>query len=185
MTASPVNIRNTVAIPFPPLVRGAAPIAVAKANGIWTISLDVADLAAHVPSVADLAAEYWIVWDQTRGTYFKVALSAIGVAGARLQRYADASASGNVITVAANDQWINFKVAAASTCALPAAATRNGAPLTFYNVDGTLTAGHKLTLTPAGGETIGGAASVDMTTARALVTLTPMNDGTNTGWALQ
>lgn len=183
--SSPVNIRIAAQVPFPALVRGSAPIAVAKANGIWTISLDVADLTAHVPALADLAAEYWIVWDQTRQTFFKVALSTLGIAAARLQRYADATGTGNVITVASNDQIINFKVGAATTCALPAAATRNGAPLTLNNSDGSLTASHKLTVSAAGGETVDGAASFDMTTAHAKVTLAPYNDGTNSGWFLQ
>lgn len=185
MPASPVNIRNTVLIPFPPLVRGSAPIAVSKANGIWTIALDVADLAAHVPSVSDLAAEYWIVWDQTRATFFKVVLSSIGVAGARLQRFVNAALSGNAIAVAANDQWINFSVGAASTCTLPSYATRNGAPLTFKNSNGTLTAVNKLRITPAGGETIDGQPFVDMVTGWSQVDLTPYNDGTSAGWSLR
>lgn len=35
----PANIRVNVAAPFPVLVQGAAGIAVAKQNGVWTISL--------------------------------------------------------------------------------------------------------------------------------------------------
>lgn len=179
--ASPVNIRVAAAFPFPALVRGAAPVTVSKANGIWTVALDVADLTAHVPSVADLGQEYWIVWDSIRLTYFKVALSTLGVGGARLQRAANASP----IVVAANDQVINFSIGAPATCALPSYATRNGVPLTFNDSGGLLTAVNKLRITPLGAETIDGLAFVDMVTKHNKITLTPYNDGTNTGWYLE
>ena len=36
----PANIRVNLAAPFPLIVKGSGPIAVAKNNGIWTISLN-------------------------------------------------------------------------------------------------------------------------------------------------
>ena len=179
---SPVNIRVATLLPFPSLVQGAAPIVATKANGIFTISLDVADLTTHVPSVADLAQEYWIVYDSVRLTYFKVALSSIGVAGALFQRAANASP----IVVAANDQVINFNVnAALAACQLPASATRNGAPLTFKDVGGHAAA-HPLVFTTTAGETMDGIASggVSINTNYGELTFRPLNDGVNTGWSL-
>ena len=178
--ASPVNIRVMAAIPFPPLVVGGAPVKVTKANGIWTIGFDMADLAARVPSVADLSNEYWIVYDAALQTYFKVLLSSLGVAGARLQRPVTTTA----IVVAANDQIVNFSYNGVVTCALPAATSRNGAPLTFHDAGGHVSGVHTATFTPNGAETIDGQADVVMTAAYGTITLTPYNDGTNTGWSL-
>jgi hypothetical protein len=180
--ASPVNIRVTAPFPFPALVVGAAPIVVAKANGIFTVSFDIADLTAHVPSAADLAAEYWIVYDSIAKTYYKVALSNLGVGGARLQR----AVSASPIVVANNDQIINFNINAGSpTCQLPASSTRSGVPLTFKDAGGHAAA-HNLTFTTTGGETMDGIASggVALSTNFGQITFTPYNDGTNSGWAI-
>lgn len=178
--ASPVNIRVMAQIPFPALVRGNAPIVLSKANGIWTISLDVADLIQHIPAGADFATEYLVVYDSVQQTFFKVLLGSVGLAGNRAQR----SVLASPIVVAAADQIINFNInAGAPTCALPAAAGRNGLPLTFKDAGGHAAA-HNLTITPAGGETIDGLANVVMNTNRQQITLVPYNDGTNAGWAL-
>lgn len=181
--ASPVNIRVAAQIPFPPLARGTAPVVVSKANGIWTVSFDMADLATHVPSVSDLAQEYWLVWDSIRLTFFKVPLSTLGIGGSRLQR----SATASPIVVASNDQIINFNInAALAHCVLPASATRNGVPLTFKDVGGHAAA-HNLVFDTTGGEKIDGLASgvVAITTNYEAMTFVPFNDGVNTGWSIE
>ena len=178
--ASPVNIRVATQLPFPPLVVGGAPVKVTKANGIWTIALDVHDLTTHVPSVADLGQEFWIVWDDVRDTYFKVPLSTLGIGGSRLQR----SATASPIVVASNDQIINFNINSGSpTCTIPAAATRNGVPLTFKDSGGHAAA-HNLTFSFTGGETADGLANPAITTNFGEMTFTPYNDGVNTGYAI-
>jgi|ERR1051326_240179 hypothetical protein len=180
--ASPANIRVSARFPFPALAVGSAPVKVTKAAGVYTIALDVQDLGAHVPSVADLAQEYWIVWDAIRLTYFKVALSTLGIGGARLQRAATASP----IVVAPNDQVINFNVnAALAHCVLPSSATRNGVPLTFKDAGGHAGA-HNLIFDTTGGETMDGIASggVKINTNYGEITFVPYNDGVNTGWAI-
>ncbi len=180
--ASPVNIRVATTIPFPPLVRGSGPIVVSKANGIWTVSFDIASLTEHVPSFSDLPVEYVVVYDSIHSTFFKISLSNLGLGGAQTQRPATASP----IVVAGNDQIINFNINSGSpTCQLPASATRNGAPLTFKDA-GRHAAAHPLTFTTTGGETMDGIASggVSIATNGGHVTFTPYNDGTNTGWSI-
>jgi hypothetical protein len=177
--ASPVNIRNTVLVPFPSLVRGSAPLIVTKANGIWVIALDVAGLTAHVPSVADLAQEYWIVYDAAQDTFFKVLLSTLGLGGARLQR----SAVASPIVVAPNDQIINFNINAAAVCTLPSSATRSGVPLTFQDVGGHATA-HPLVFSLTGGELADGVANPAITVNYGKMTFTPLTDGVNTGYSI-
>jgi hypothetical protein len=162
-------------------VVGGLPVKVTKANGTWTIAFDMVDLVTRVPSVSDLANEYWIVYDAAQQTYFKVLLSSLGVAGARLQRAANATP----IVVASNDQIINFNVNGVVTCTLPAASSRNGAPLTFHDAGGHVSAVNTATFTPAAGDTIDSQANVVMTTKNGEITLRPYNDGTNTGWSLQ
>jgi hypothetical protein len=179
--ASPQNIRAYSPIPFPALVRGFGPITVTKANGIWTIGFDIADLTAHVPSFSDLPVEYVVVYDSIHNTFFKISLASLGLGGASTQRVALASP----IVVVGSDQIINFNInAGAPVCTLPASATRNGAPLTFKDAGGHAAA-HNLTITPAVGETIDGQPAAVITTNFGQVILVPYNDGTNTGWALR
>lgn len=178
--AGPVNIRVAARFPFPALVVGNAPVKLTKVNGIWYVSLDVQDLTAHVPSVADLASEYVLVWDAAQATYFKVLLNATGFAGARLQR----SVVASPIVVAPNDQIINFNInAGAPVCTVPSAATRNGAPLTFKDAGGHAAA-HNLTISFTGGELCDGLAQVKVTQNFQELTLNPYNDGVNTGYYL-
>jgi hypothetical protein len=100
-------------------------------------------------------------------------------AGARTQR----SALTTPIGVAAGDQIINCNIPTPAACALPAAATRNGAPLTINDI-GQATA-NPITITPNGTEKIDGAANYVLRNNLAWVTLMPFNDGVNTGWKLQ
>lgn len=178
--ASPVNIRVSAQIPFPALVVGGAPVAVTKANGIWTIALNVANLTQHIPAGADFASEYLIVYDAVRLTFFKVLLSTAGLAGARAQR----SAVASPIVVLAADQMINFNINAGNPiCQLPAAATRNGVPLTFKDAGGHAGA-HPLTFSFTGGETADGLVNPVINTNYGEITFAPYNDGTNAGYAI-
>lgn len=177
--ARPVNIRVTNAIPFPALVVGGAPVKITKTNGIWTVALDVHDLATSVPLTTAYATDYVIVWDDVAGTFAKVSLAALGLGGALLQR----SATATPIVVAANDQIINYNINSAVTTALPGYASRKGVPLTFKDAGGHQSVVNTLTITPAAGETIDGQASLVLSNPRQRITLTPYNDGTNAGWS--
>lgn len=176
--ASPVNIRVQALIPFPPLVVGGQGLIVTKANGIWTVALNIPGLGTSVPNATQLNTDFVLVYDSIAKTNVKVPLSAFFVGGALLQRLATASP----VVVAPNDQIINFNINAAATCALPSYATRAGMPLTFKDVGGHLSAVNTFTITPAGGETIDGQANIVLKTPFQRVTLIPANDGTSTGW---
>lgn len=76
MAGLPYNIRVNVNVPFPARVLGAAGILVSKAGGIWTILLNYAGFA-QMPSVADPANSYSLVWNALTGVYALVPISAV------------------------------------------------------------------------------------------------------------
>lgn len=183
--ASPVNIRVVVSMPFPALVVGGAPVKVTKANGIWTIALDVHDLTTVVPLASAYPTDYLILWDDVALTYGKVSLTTLGLGGVRVQR-AVSAAVATAIVVAGNDQIINFNsTAAAMTCTLPAAATRNGMPLTFKDAAGKA-GNNNLVFSFTGADKADGLGNGQVSIANNYgeITFTPYNDGTNTGWAI-
>lgn len=182
MAQMPANIRISAQFPFPATVQGAAPIVITKLNGIWTVSLNVANLAQQVPPPANYATDFLVVFDAVANSFFKVPLSGAGsiIGRVRLQR----SVVATPIIVASNDEILNCNINVAAACALPASATRSGLPLTFKDVGPQFGANH-LTLTPNGAETIDGKPNLVLNTDRQAVTLVPLNDGTNSGWAIE
>jgi hypothetical protein len=173
----PPSVRVNVGAPFPARVQGSGPVLVTKANGIWTISLNISGIAQQTPPSAKYPTDFFLIWDSVAQSWFQVPLSFLStLVAARTQRLVTASP----IVIAAGDQVLNCNIAAAATCALPTAASRNGVPLTFKDLG---QAGiHPITITPNGAETIDGAANFVMTINRQELTLVPFNDGTNTGW---
>ena len=183
--ASPVNIRVMAPFPFPALVIGGAPVKVTKANGIWTIALDTADLATSVPAASAYPTDFVIVWDNVALTYSKVSLSTLALGGARLQRLAQAAVS-TVIAVAANDQIINFdSTAGAMTCTLPSAVTRSGMPITFKDVAGKA-GNNNLVFSFTGADKADGLGNgvIAVNTNYGEITFRPNNDGTTTGYSI-
>jgi hypothetical protein len=180
----PPNIRVNVATPFPALVTGQNGISLGKQNGIWQVQLNVPSLATAVPPVGAFPTQYVIVWDSTLGAYSKVTLSTLQQGIATAPPPVQRSVVTSPITVAPSDAILNINISVGSpACTLPGAATRLGAWVQFKDAGG-MFATHPLTITPAGGELIDGLASVTLGTARQRITLTPYNDGVNTGWEI-
>jgi hypothetical protein len=176
--ALPANIRVNMSVPFPAMVTGSGPITIGKANGVWQVGFSIATLGSIVPPAGNYATDFLIGFDSIAGTFFKVALSNL-TPGARPQR----SVTATPIVIAGSDQILNCNINVAAACALPAAATRNGVPLTFADV-GAQAGAHNITLTAnaGAGDTINGAATFVINTNRGNATLVPFNDGVNTGW---
>jgi|GEM_PF-3360365 len=178
------NIRTNVQAPFPTLVRGAAPITLAKQNGVWIIGQNTMAVGQITLNPANFPNQWVLVYDNNAGTFFRISL--VQLAGiVRAQR----SVTASPILVGANDQILNVNISAGSpTCTLPAASIRNGVPLTFKDVGGNFAA-HPLTITPFGTDLIDGqttpSTSITLSTNRQGVTLVPFNDGVNTGWAIE
>ncbi len=179
----PADIRVSTQVPFPAMVTGSGPVTLTKKNGVWQIGFTIAAFGSQNPPIGNYPMNYVLAWDDVAKQFFKISLSNLVsvVQGARNQRLVTASP----IVVASTDQIINVNIAAGGpTCALPVASTRAGVPLTFKDVGGNFAA-HNLTITPAGGDTIDGAASLVLNVNRQGVTLVPANDGTSSGWFIE
>lgn len=178
----PASIRVNTRVPFPTLIYGSAPVTISKVNGIWTIGLAVDPLGAQVPSAGNYPTDYFLVWDSTAKSYFKMSLTglistlSISVGQVRAQR----TTTVTPIVVGVGDEIISTKIATPAACTLPSSATRAGKSLTFKDLG--RAAANNITFTAAGGDTIDGAATYKLTNDFAWVTFTPFNDGTNTGW---
>lgn len=72
----PANIRVNVGAPFPATVKGSGVVAIAKANGIWTVSLNFAALPLS-SGAADPANTYVLVWNALTGVFNLIPLSAV------------------------------------------------------------------------------------------------------------
>lgn len=181
----PANVRVNAQLPFPSLVYGTGPITIGKVNGIWTVGFTISAFGSINPPIPNYPTDYLLGWDAVNSVFFKVSITNLAAAvssigGARNQR----SVTATPIVVATTDQVLNCNIGGAAACALPAAATRNGIPLTFNDL-GQATA-HNITLTPNGAETIDGVnAPVVIKNNWGWITLMPFNDGTNSGWKIQ
>lgn len=103
------------------------------------------------------------------------------LAGARMQRDIGSSAD---LPIRATDSVLNVNIAAPLAITVPAAATRNGAPLTFKDVGGNW-ATNNVTFTPTGADTFDGLTSIVGRINRGRLTMMPLNDGINAGYEIQ
>ena len=158
--ATPVNIRANVRVPFPALVQGVFPVSIAKANGIWSISVDITGLANII------ASQLGGIPPQYRAT----TLTPITVqTSPSLDTYI------GVDTAAIAGPWqVN----------LVTAVSRQGFPLWFKDISGSART-YNGTFNPAGTdliETVGGP-QVLMNIDRQVIGLLPVTQGTGSpGW---
>jgi len=72
----PANIRVNIGAPFPATVKGGNVVAVAKSNGIWTVSLNFGALGTS-QAIPDPANTYVLVWNAITGVYAVIPMSAV------------------------------------------------------------------------------------------------------------
>lgn len=174
----PATVRVNTTVNFPSLVFGTGPIILTKLNGVWTVGFSMASLAVQTPAPANYATDYFLMYDSVANQLFNVPITGGPFGRARMQR----SVTSTPIVVTATDEVLNCNINVNAACALPAAASRLGLPLTFKDLG--QASAHNITITPNGAETIDGAANVKLTNNRQELTLVPFNDGVNSGWFL-
>lgn len=72
----PANIRVNASAPFPATVKGGGAVAIAKANGIWTVELNFGAIG-QVAGASDPANTFVLAWDSVTGVYSLLPLSAV------------------------------------------------------------------------------------------------------------
>lgn len=65
----PANIRVATQVPFPSQVKGQGVIGIAKANGVWTISLNFSKLLPGIITPPNPASTYVLVWDSMTNSF--------------------------------------------------------------------------------------------------------------------
>jgi hypothetical protein len=181
----PANIRVNAQLPFPALVTGTGPITIGKVNGIWQVGFSIAAFGSQNPPSGNYPTDFLFAYDSVAKAFFKISItnliSSLNIVSgaARNQR----SVTATPIVIAGSDQILNCNITTAAACALPAAAARNGVPLTFKDLG--QAAANNITITPNGAEMIDGAATFVMSNNYQSVTLVPFNDGTNAGWSIE
>jgi hypothetical protein len=167
----PSNIRVNCRSPFPSRVSAGPGIAVAKANGIWTVGLNYPALAA-APSI--LATHEWAVFDTVAGTYSLVTLPQFityVLSGLRVAindaDYAAAVSAGVIAYTA---------ITAARTVSLPQAGNyAAGSQVLIVDESGSCSATKTITAAANGTDKISGSTTQVLTTAYGSLRL--MTDG--------
>jgi hypothetical protein len=70
------NIRVNTSAPFPATVKGGGLVAIAKANGIWTVSLNYGAVA-ELPTVLDPTNSVVLIWNVLTGIYNTVPIAQV------------------------------------------------------------------------------------------------------------
>lgn len=173
--ALPANVRVNIGAPFPSTVKGGGLIAVSKAAGIWTVSLNFAAVA-QVPIVPDPANTYVPAWNALTGVISMVPITTVQSnkvvttltgSGAFTSPYA-AQPNDDVLLVNAVPFTVTVDWSARSK------------PLRIVDNTGTASVANPITITPKTGQTQ--MASVNYSYlidgAGGSITLTPLPAGT-------
>ena|ERR1039458_9147116 len=155
LNASFPSIRVNAPVPFPAKVAGAGVVEIAKANGIWTISLDFSKVADINPLPADYPSLWFVVEDFVNGVFGRVSLQEM--LSPPSPTYINHAASPYAATSADTSIYVDT-TAGAVTILLQPTAIRGNLPLIVKDYTGHANA-NNITLTPNGAEKIDGLAS--------------------------
>lgn len=143
----PANVRVATSVPFPAQVKGSGVVAIAKANGVWTVSLNFNALLPAVAAVPNPATTSALLWDSTTGAFY---LMPIG--------YVSNNKVVQVLTAAgpyaanANDDVLIIKQAVAAPFTVTVDWSARTKPLRIVDGKGDASV-NNITITPAVGQT--------------------------------
>jgi hypothetical protein len=167
----PANIRVNLAAPFPATVKGSGVVAIAKANGIWTVSLNYAALGL-AQSVPDPNNTYTLVWNALTGVYTVLRVAA-AIAANNVKVL---TAPGPYAALPADDVLIVKQIVGAAFTITVDWSVRLK-PLRIVDGKGDAAA-HNITITPGAGQTQMAAVNYSYVIDGngASITLTPLPD---------
>lgn len=170
----PANVRVATAVPFPAQVKGSGVVAIAKANGVWTVSLNFKTLLPAVGAVANPGTTSALLWDSTTNTFY---LMPIG--------YLSNNKVVRVLTAAGpyaadpNDDILIIKQAVAAPFTVTVDWSARAKPLRIVDGKGDASV-NNITITPAAGQSqlaiVNYSYVIDGNGASIM--LTPLPDGT-------
>lgn len=134
------NIRINYRTPFPALVQGVGGVALTKANGVWSVSLDFASLVDTFPVVADWPFCSVSYFNEHTSQIAKLTLSELGIIATTAANTIRIITAGATVNAAATDAILvlNKAAAGATTINLPDINDRQpaGLPLEIYDFAG-------------------------------------------------
>lgn len=169
----PANIRVNASAPFPATVKGSGVVAVAKANGIWTVSLNFGGVV-QLQALPDPANTYTLVWNALTGVFSLLQIGA--VSSSKVVK--TLTAPGPYAALPGDDVLIVKQlIAAAFTVTVDW--SQRSKPLRVVDGKGDAAA-NNITITPAAGQsqmaTVNFSYVIDGNGGS--ITLTPLPDGT-------
>jgi hypothetical protein len=150
--APPARIRINTQVPFPSQVTGSGPVTVTKQNGIWSVGLQVANLA-QMPANTDPTKAQVLLWNVVLSTWQSTTLAI--VAGTAIAPTSIAFGASPYTPVQGDSVLYVDTSGGPIVINLPLAGSRGGLPLTIKDTTGHA-ATNNITIKPAGAETIDG-----------------------------
>lgn len=171
--SQPANIRVATSVPFPAQVKGSGLIQIAKANGIWTVSLNVATLLPAVAVVPNPGTTYALAYDSTTGVYYLMQLAALNT-----QKVVRILTQPGPYPAQPGDDVLIVKQAVGAAFNITVDWSARTKPLTVVDGKGDA-ALNKISITPTAGQTqlatVNYVVTIDGNGGN--VTLTPLPDG--------
>jgi hypothetical protein len=173
----PANIRVNIGSPFPATVKGGGVIAVAKANGIWTVSLNFSAMPLSA-GVVDPVNTYTLVWNAITGVFSLIPLSS--VAGSKqIKILTGVGGFTSPYAALPGDDVLIIKQAAGAPFTVTVDWSQRAKPLRVVDGKGDASV-NNITITPAAGQsqlaTVNYSYVIDGNGGS--ITLTPLPDGT-------
>jgi hypothetical protein len=145
--SQPANIRVATSVPFPAQVKGSGVVSIAKANGVWTVSLNFAGLLPAVPAVPNPATTYVLAWDSSSATFYLVQL-----AQASSNKVVRILTAPGPYAALPNDDVLIVNQLAAAAFNITVDWSARAKPLTIVDGKGDANA-NNITITPVAGQT--------------------------------
>lgn len=153
------NIRVAFGVPWPARVQGSGFVSVTKANGIWTVGVDITKVSAISPQISDYPTTYVIAWNALTSIWERISLQDLQSLPATTPTPVIDAAVGDYNVTTERILLINKTVPAAHNINLPAAAGRSGLDIFIKDVAGNAAA-NIATIVPNGAELIDGKANI-------------------------